>query len=110
MASILSTKIASKISLALVAFGVVAVMSVVGAKPAMAKQHDINMWDACEYQYGSIMSVVSIADNVYGWRCHWWGSNGRMYGQLNLRSYCGHRYGQGAYYRNFHDKYSWYCG
>ena len=42
MSNILSTKIASKISLALVAFGVVAVMSVVGAKPAMAKQHDIN--------------------------------------------------------------------
>ena len=49
MSNTLSTKIASKVSLSLVAFGAVVVMSVVGARPAMAKQHGINMWEACEY-------------------------------------------------------------
>lgn len=80
-------------------------------KDAYAAQYGIDMVEACEHEYGLSMIALNTTNNVMGWNCYIVGSIGYInQGGVNLNSFCAYKYGNyKAYYRDFNDKYSWYC-
>jgi hypothetical protein len=70
----------------------------------------VSVAGACFNQWpGSEVALTS--NNVFGWKCRFWGSQGPLYFGINLTQQCGVQYGGGAYaaYSNYNNPYSWSC-
>lgn len=73
-------------------FAVVLVFA--SARTVSAATYCIDVFDACNYQYGLSTFARSTTNNVVGWRCYINGSNGIIeQGGVNLNRYCSYMYG-----------------
>lgn len=100
-------KIAVFVVLAISMFGAIAMVPV---SQANAAENGVNMEEACTMQWGAVMDVRLVENNVMGWRCHWYGTNGQVFRDVDVNYYCRTKWpGSSSHYRNFNDPYSWYC-
>lgn len=69
------------------------------------------MFTACSQQHGTPSYVVSVANNVMGWRCQYHGGWNAINQGIDLSKECRRLYGSRAYadYTNFNNKNSWSC-
>ena len=80
------------------------------AQPASAGG-GVNIPAWCRRDYNSgYFNAVSVANNVYGWRCQYGSDTGTRL-NVDMNNACAYQYGAPgpARYSNYYDKYSWYC-